>query len=144
MINETNRMSLQELNSKLKQRRPVMKRNKYCAIKTFVDGERFDSKKEAEYFLELRLLQKAGSVVSIDRQQKFSLDVNGIHICNYIADFVITFIDGKKEVHDVKGYTKRSYVKEGKKRTQVSPAYREFALKQKLMLAVHGITVIVV
>lgn len=32
------------------------------------------------------------------------LDVEGIHIANYIADFLVTTIHGAQEIHETKGY----------------------------------------
>ena len=47
--------------------------NKYHNRKITVDGETFDSKKEAQRFLELQLLQKAGKIEHLERQKKFVL-----------------------------------------------------------------------
>ena len=46
---------------------------KYHNRKITVDGETFDSKKEAQRFLELQLLQKAGKIEHLERQKKFVL-----------------------------------------------------------------------
>jgi hypothetical protein len=63
-------------------------RSKYNAVKTFVDGHRFDSKKEANRYQELNLLLKAGKIKNLELQVKFPLMVGGIRIGFYIADFV--------------------------------------------------------
>ena len=99
--------------------------SKYNAVITEVDGIRFASKKEANRWSELQLMVKAGEIRDLQRQVKFSLDVNGVHICNYIADF--TYWDYrfcKTIVEDSKG-----------KRIQPYP------IKAKLMKACHGIEV---
>lgn len=101
------------------------KRSKYRNVKTIVDGITFASKKEANRYLELKMLFAAGKIGLAGRQVKFSLDVNGVHICNYIADFrYLDHESNKVIVEDVKG-----------KRT------REYIIKKNLMLACHGIDV---
>ncbi|HWQ64827.1 MAG TPA: DUF1064 domain-containing protein [Methanospirillum sp.] len=45
--------------------------SKYHNIKTIVDDITFDSKKEARRYLDLKLLQRAGEVVSYFRQPEF-------------------------------------------------------------------------
>ena len=47
--------------------------NKYNAQKTTVYGRTFDSKREAEYYLELIDLKRRGEVVSITLQPSFEL-----------------------------------------------------------------------
>lgn len=73
-----------------------------------VDGIRFDSKKESELYIKLKILAAAGKITQLERQTNFILqdafDKNGIHYApiHYRADF--TFIeDGKKRVLDAKG-----------------------------------------
>lgn len=85
------------------------KRSKYNNEKTVVDGIKFDSKKEAEYYIQLKLLKKAGEIRDIGLQPKFELqpgfEKNGVKYqpITYIADFVITNNDGTTEIVDVKG-----------------------------------------
>ena len=43
---------------------------KYHNIKTVINGERFDSKKEAARWQELLLLQRAGKISRLNRQVK--------------------------------------------------------------------------
>lgn len=74
-----------------------------------VDGIKFDSKKEAEYYCQLKLLKQAGEIRDIGLQQKYTLqpgfEKNGVKYqpITYIADFVITNNDGTTEVVDIKG-----------------------------------------
>lgn len=49
------------------------KRNKFNAKATVVDGERFDSAKEAKRWIQLRLLEQAGEISHLERQPKFKL-----------------------------------------------------------------------
>ena len=109
---------------------------KFGNRKTVVDGETFDSRKEARRYAELKLLERAGEVRNIERQVPFvlvpaQLDERGKvieHPARYIADFVYNDRAGRLIVEDVKGY------KQG-------AAYAVFVLKRKLMLKVHGIRV---
>lgn len=109
--------------------------NKYNAKKIIVDGKTFDSKKEAERYKELKLLEKAGQITDLDTQVSFCLipkqvDDNGKVVeraCTYKADFVYTE-NGKRVVEDVKGFKK-------------SNAYQLFAIKRKLMLLNYGVRI---
>jgi hypothetical protein len=47
--------------------------NKYHAKKIEVEGEIFDSKREAARYIELQCLQKAGKISGLQRQKKFVL-----------------------------------------------------------------------
>lgn len=110
---------------------PKKKGNKYGAKKTEYNGDIYDSKKEASYAYKLDILRKAkgndkgnDKVLDVERQVKFSIDVNDIHICNYILDFKVTYPD--RVVHyDVKG--------------MLTPVYK---LKKRLMKACHDIDII--
>jgi hypothetical protein len=103
---------------------------KYHAKKTELDGITFDSKKEANRYAELKLLERSGAIHNLQRQVRYELipaqKKNGKTVeraCHYIADFVYEE-NGKTVVEDVKGYRTKEYV-----------------LKRKLMLQVHGIEV---
>ena len=99
------------------------KRGKYNAQPTEVDGVRFASKKEAARWNTLKLLQAAKKISNLERQVRYSLDVEGTHICDYIADFA--YYDRAKEcpiIEDVKGMRKGA-------------AYELFRLKAKLFHA---------
>ncbi len=119
-------------------------RNKYQAIKTFVNGIEFDSRKEARRYQELLLLERAGVILNLRRQVKYVLipsqyetfaryKENGQRLldgkkllereCSYIADFVYEE-NGKEVVEDTKGIKTKDYI-----------------IKRKLMLHVHGIRI---
>lgn len=104
------------------------RRNKYNAQKTMYNGILYDSKLEAKvaFQIDMRMKQGAGKerVKSVERQVTFSFDLNGVHICKYVCDFVLTFADGHVEHWDAKGVE-----------------MREGRIKSKLMLAFFGITV---
>jgi hypothetical protein len=65
------------------------------------------------------------SEIQAHPQERFRLDVNGVHVCDYLADFV--YFDNERQqrvVEDVKGF-----------QTEVSK------FKLRLMEAVHGVSV---
>ena len=83
---------------------------KYHAKKTELDGITFDSKKEANRYAELKLLERSGAIHNLQRQVRYELipaqkkDGKTIErACHYIADFVYED-NGKTVVEDVKGY----------------------------------------
>lgn len=105
---------------------------KYNNKKVTVNGQVFDSKKEANRYKELLLLEKAGGIKDLRTQVKFKLipaqrdEATGKVIereCSYKADFVYEE-DGKTVVEDVKGFRTKEYV-----------------IKRKLMLWRYGIKI---
>lgn len=84
-------------------------KSKYNNKKVTIDGINFDSKKEAEYYMQLKLLKRAGEIKDFGLQERFLLqdgfDKNGKHYrpITYYADFVIENLDGTTEVVDIKG-----------------------------------------
>lgn len=85
---------------------------KYNNKKVTVNGQVFDSKKEARRYKELLLLEKAGEIKDLRTQVKFKLipaqrdETTGEVIereCSYKADFVYSEGD-KTVVEDVKGF----------------------------------------
>lgn len=65
-----------------------VKRTKFHNVKVEVDGIRFDSKREAARYRELKLMEKAGLIRNLKLQVPFPIIVNEQLICKYIADFV--------------------------------------------------------
>ena len=99
------------------------KPNKYRAQKKTVGGIVFASSAEARRYSILRAQAELGQISDLSLQETYPIEINGIHICTYIADFVYTR-DGLLVVEDVKGVR--------------TPVYE---LKAKLMRAVHGIEI---
>lgn len=96
--------------------------------KTVYNGITFDSKKEAKFAMMLDIDIKLKKILSYQVQKVFHIEINGVNVCKYIADFVVVKNDGSQVVVDVKSeYTRKL------------PVYR---LKKKLMKAVHGIDII--
>ena len=91
-------------------------KSKYKAKKTSIDGIKFDSQKEANRYLELKLLEKQGIINDLELQARFELQPsykkNGktVRPIYYVADFVYydTF-KGQKIVEDTKGYRTEIY-----------------------------------
>lgn len=84
------------------------KRPKYGAVKTVVLGITFDSKREADRFEELLLLQKAGDITGLELQPQYPLHVmtpsgTRVVIGRYIADFRYTR-NGEVVIEDAKGF----------------------------------------
>lgn len=79
-----------------------MSRSKYGAIRTEFGGIVFASKAEARYAAELMILQRAGEIVDIEYQPSIEL-VPRPNLVRYVADFLVTYRDGRKEWIDVKG-----------------------------------------
>jgi hypothetical protein len=89
------------------QNEPI-RRGKYKAVPTVVDGIRFASKKEAKRYQELKLLVRANEIKDLLLQPRFSLTVDGIFICTYVGDFQYT--EGNEVfVEDCKGFKTPAY-----------------------------------
>lgn len=111
----------------VKRRLARIKETKYRNQKTEVDGIRFDSKKEAARWSELKLLERAGEIESLERQPKYVFETNGVTIGSYKPDF--KYFDKKLGwvVEDVKSPASKT------------TAYR---LRKKMMFAFHGLRVV--
>lgn len=93
------------------------KPNKYNARKTVMCGHTFDSKREADYYLELLARKQAGEIVRIGLQPSYTLlagfkDNTGKRHrpITYTADFLVIYADGHTEVVEVKGVRTRDYI----------------------------------
>ena len=101
--------------------------NKYGNRRTFCDGMYFDSQREADRWIQLRLMQKAGEISDLMRQKSFELVPKNdrFRAVSYVADFVYTDCrTGAMVVEDTKGF-----------RTDV------YKIKAKLMYHKYGIEV---
>lgn len=74
-------------------------RHKFGAIRTETDGIRFASRKEAQFYENLKLLQANGDVIFFLRQTPFHLPGN----VRYVVDFVTFDKDGSVHFIDIKG-----------------------------------------
>ena len=80
--------------------------HKFNAVRTEVNGEKFPSKKEAAYYQQLLLRQKAGDVIFFLRQVPFHLP-GGV---KYIVDFEEFLSDGTVRFVDTKGMRTSIYI----------------------------------
>lgn len=75
-------------------------KSKYGNHPTTVDGIRFDSKKEADYYKQLKIRRDAGEVSHFLMQVPIALPGN----TKYVLDFLVFYTDGSDpEYVDVKG-----------------------------------------
>jgi hypothetical protein len=90
------------------------KKSKYRSKKVVIDNHKFDSKKEANYYLQLKLLLDAGKIEALDLQPKFLLQPaftkhgKTYRKIEYIADFSY-YENGKRVIVDVKGFKTETY-----------------------------------
>lgn len=107
-----------------------MSGSKYHARKVMVDGHNFDSVKEAARYSVLMQKQERGEISGLELQPEFRLipaqrgKTRSERAVMYRADFRYRGADGMEHVEDVKGVRTREYM-----------------LKRKLMLYIHGIEV---
>ena len=88
---------------------------KYNNKKTFVDGIKFDSKRESDRYIELKLLERSGQISDLILQPRFELipnyEISGRKVRKtvYVADFQYTE-NGKIIVEDAKGFKTKDYL----------------------------------
>ena len=84
---------------------------KYRAKECYINGNHFDSLMEAQYYVFLLKEQKAGKIKYFSMQESFELQPSFVNkftgrstqSINYVADYVIVYLDDSIEVIDVKG-----------------------------------------
>lgn len=91
------------------------KKSKYSSAKTDLDGIRFDSKKEAKFYAELKVRERAGEISRLRLQPRYLLQDAFKHEgkqyreIEYVADF--EYIEnGETVVVDVKGFKTAVYM----------------------------------
>ncbi len=99
---------------------------KYNNVKCTYNGIKFDSQGERDRYKVLELREKAGDIFGLECQVKYPIVINGVKVCNYIADFTYLDQEGKLIVEDFKGVITGL-----------------FTLKKKLMKAVNGIDILI-
>lgn len=100
--------------------------SKYRNRKTEIDGRVFDSKKEANRYLDLREQQRAGVITDLECQVSIPLIVNNHCVAEYVCDFRY-FRGGEMVIEDVK--------------SEVTKRIEVYRLKRKILEA-NGIEVI--
>lgn len=107
MNGERQLYSKQSLNRKVK--KPPIKQPKYNNRKVEIDGHKFDSKLEAEYYQLLKFKKAQGHIQDFKLQPRYTLqetfkrDGKTYRSITYIADFEVLHNDGSTQVIDVKG-----------------------------------------
>ena len=104
-------------------------RLKYRNTPVFVENLRFDSKAEAERWVELRMLERSGQISALKRQVPLQISAvsstgKEVPICVYRADFIYYDRDGSETIEDVKGVRTDTYL-----------------LKKKMLRLLHGIEI---
>lgn len=100
-----------------------------------IKSGKYDSKKEKYRADLLKLLEKQGEISNLKEQVKFELIPSQYEVinnkkrcveksCSYIADFTYCDVHGNFTVEDTKGFKTKDYI-----------------IKRKLMLSVHGIKI---
>jgi len=90
-------------------------KSKYLSKKTIIDNIIFASKKEANRYLELKLLERAGKIENLELQPVFELQPtfkkNGktYRAIKYMADFKYNEIN-KIVIEDTKGFKNKVYL----------------------------------
>jgi len=101
---------------------------KYHNQKTEYQGIQFDSRKEANRYQELTLMQRAGVIRSIELQPRYDLVVNAHKLGFYKADFRYRLVaTGVVVVEDVKSKATKTAV---------------YSLKKKLVKALYGVEIV--
>lgn len=110
------RITIEEYREIFKSPKPSKMRN----VKTVVDDIKFDSKKEAERYCELKILKRIGDVKEFILQPRYLLveaqTKNGqkFRKLEYVADFLVIYPDGHEEIEDVKGKRSQVYINKRK------------------------------
>ena len=102
--------------------------NNPCRDERFGTGTWFQSEWEREVWYERVLQERAGEIRNLRLQVPFRLDVNGVRICKYVADF--TYEERER------GGKWTGVVEDAKGKPTA-----EYRMKRRLMLACHGIKI---
>ncbi|MCY0389613.1 DUF1064 domain-containing protein [Robbsia sp. Bb-Pol-6] len=112
---------------------PAPKPAKYGNTKVNVDGHEFDSAKESRRYRVLKVMEEAGEIGKLTMQHVFLLvpaqrraDGRAERKVEYRADF--SYVEGGElVVEDVK--------------SEITRKTKDYVIKRKLMLQVHGISI---
>ncbi|MBR2554333.1 MAG: DUF1064 domain-containing protein [Aeriscardovia sp.] len=121
---------------------------KYNASKCIVDGITFDSRKEANRYLELKLLERGGLIKDLELQKDFELLPN-----QYAPDEIKMLKNGKEKIVKGKLLERRviyradfAYIDMATNEQVVEDVkgikLPEYILKRKMLLYFHGIKLI--
>ncbi len=87
------------------------KRAKYNNKRVRVDGILFDSQKEADFYSELKLQLKIGTIRGFCRQPEFVLQegFGDVRPITYRPDFIVFNFDGTYDIVDTKGFETQEF-----------------------------------
>lgn len=111
--------------------------SKYHSQKVIINGQKFDSKKEAKRGFDLQLLEKAGKIAGLQFQVPFvlqeSFKINGKteRAITYVADAVY-FENGKMVVEDTKSDMTRKLPVYRMKRKMLLFRYRDITFRENV------------
>lgn len=108
------------------------RQSKYGNRRIKAAGVSFDSVSEQKRWEELQLFEKAGTIRNLVLHPRFRLEVNGCHICDYIADYGYEFRDLGDWMPVV----------EDRKAGRITRT-PSFEIKRKLMWAIHKIDIVI-
>lgn len=98
--------------------------SKYNNKPVVVDGHHFPSRREANRYAELKLMERAGLIAELKLQVPFPITINTQVVTRYVADFTYKQ-DGKIVVEDCKGFKTDT-----------------FKLKAKMVKAQYGVVIL--
>jgi hypothetical protein len=119
-----------KIHAKTEKHKAQATRVKFGNEKCKIDGITFDSKKEAKYYGLYKLLVATRELKKFDVHVRYPLEVNGVLVCVYVADFVLHYPNGKITVVDIKG--------------DATVGLSVFRIKKQLMKACHGLNIHVI
>jgi len=103
--------------------------SKYKAKGRYIDGRWFASAAEGDRYEQLREMVQLGTIDQLEMHVRYRCDVNGHHICDYLADFRYRINPGRLGqrvlIEDVKGLV-----------------LDEYRIKRALVHALHPIEII--
>lgn len=108
------------------------RRCKYNNSKIFYDGIKFDSKKEASRYAELKMLQMSGLIDKLQMQVRFEIcpkRYGNKRARYYVADFVY-LEGGRKIIEDVKSPITRKNAVYSLKKALVQVHYPEYTFRE--------------
>lgn len=117
--------------------------NKYRAKKITADGIQFDSLIEHRRYQELKLMERAGEIRSLEVHPKYPLVVYahgvtnvGTKVCDYVSDFQYE----RRSIFDRNQWKRNQWnvVTEDVKGMRSGPAWTTFRIKAKLFEALMG------
>ncbi len=114
---------------KVEEYKKLIKKHKYNAQETIFEGIKFRSKKEAEHYKKLKLLENLGFIKDLEHEPLFKFIHNEILIGRFKPDFRFFDVrENRVRIQDVKG-------------CKFGAAYQKFRSQCRLMKAFYNIIV---